>query len=73
MSKENTKDRLDEDLQESFPFLDEMAETEVTGMNRNPKGAGIIAFGKIAKNCSISIKTPDQDTQFCIRGWLIVQ
>ncbi len=40
MSKENTKDRLDEDLQESFPFLDEMAETEVTGMNRNPKRAG---------------------------------
>jgi len=34
------KDELDEDLQESFPFLDEMAETEVTGMNRNPKGAG---------------------------------
>ena len=33
-------DKLDEDLQESFPFLDEMAETEVTGMNRNPKGAG---------------------------------
>jgi hypothetical protein len=34
------KDELDEDLQESFPFLDEMAETEVTGMNRNPKRAG---------------------------------
>ncbi|MFC1712820.1 hypothetical protein ACFL6S_04075 [Candidatus Poribacteria bacterium] len=34
------KYELDEDLQESFPFLDEMAETEVTGMNRNPKRAG---------------------------------
>ncbi len=34
------KDELDEDLQESFPFLDEMAKTEVTGMNRNPKRAG---------------------------------
>jgi hypothetical protein len=34
------KDELDEDLQESFPFLDEMAKTEVTGMNRNPRGAG---------------------------------
>jgi hypothetical protein len=34
------KDELDKDLQESFPFLDEMPETEVTGMNRNPKGAG---------------------------------
>ena len=34
------KDELDEDLQESFPFLDEMAKTEVTGMNRNPNGAG---------------------------------
>ena len=33
-------DELYQDLQESFPFLDEMAETEVTGMNRNPKEAG---------------------------------
>ena len=34
------KDELDEDLQESFSFLAEMAETKVTGMNRNPNGAG---------------------------------
>jgi len=33
------KDELDEDLQESFPFLDEMAETEVAATDRNPKGA----------------------------------
>ncbi len=33
-------DKLDEDLQETFPFLDDMAETEVAGMNRNQKGAG---------------------------------
>lgn len=31
---------MDEDLQESFSFPGEMAGTEVTGMNRNPKGAG---------------------------------
>jgi hypothetical protein len=29
-----------EDLQESVPFLDEMAETEVTSSDRNPKAAG---------------------------------
>ena len=34
------KDELDEDLQESFPFLDEMAETEEVASDRNPKGAG---------------------------------
>ena len=34
------KDELDEDLQESFPFLDEMAKTEVICTNRNPRGAG---------------------------------
>ena len=35
------KDELDEDLQETFPFLDEMAETEVAAWdNRNPNGAG---------------------------------
>jgi hypothetical protein len=30
-------DELDEDLQESFPFLNEMAETEVVASDRNPK------------------------------------
>ena len=34
------KDELDEYLQESFPFLDEMAETEVVTSDRNPNGAG---------------------------------
>ena len=34
------RDKLDEDLQESFPFLDEMAETELIASDRNPKGAG---------------------------------
>ena len=34
------KDELDKDLQESFPFLDEMAETEVAATDRNPNGAG---------------------------------
>ncbi len=34
------KDELDEDLQESFPFLDEMAETKEVASDRNPKGAG---------------------------------
>ncbi len=34
------KDELDEDLQESFPFLDEMAETEEVASDRNPNGAG---------------------------------
>ena len=34
------KDELDEDLQESFPFLNEMAETEVAASDRNPNGAG---------------------------------
>ena len=33
-------DELYEDLQESFPFLDEMAETEVAATDRNPNGAG---------------------------------
>ena len=33
-------DELDEDLQENFPFLDEMAETEVAATDRNPNGAG---------------------------------
>jgi hypothetical protein len=33
-------DELDEDLQESFPFLDKMAETELIASDRNPKGAG---------------------------------
>ena len=33
-------DELDEDLQESFPFLDEMAETELIASDRNPRGAG---------------------------------
>ena len=31
---------MDEDLQESFPFLNEMAETEVAASDRNPNGAG---------------------------------
>ena len=34
------KDELDEGLQESFPFLDEMAENEVMAFDRNLKGAG---------------------------------
>jgi len=34
------KDELNEDLQESFPFLDEMAESEVVESDRNPNGAG---------------------------------
>lgn len=34
------KDELNEDLQESFPFLDEMAESEVVESYRNPNGAG---------------------------------
>ena len=34
------KDELDKDLQESFPFLDEMSETEVAVSDRNPYGAG---------------------------------
>ncbi|MFC1717841.1 hypothetical protein ACFL6S_29545 [Candidatus Poribacteria bacterium] len=34
------KDELDEDLQESFSFLNEMAEIEVTASDRNPNGAG---------------------------------
>jgi len=34
------KDLVDRDLQESFPFLDEMAETQVVASDRNPKGAG---------------------------------
>ena len=31
---------LDEDLQETFSFLDDMAETEVAASDRNPNGAG---------------------------------
>jgi hypothetical protein len=31
------KDELEEDLQESFPLLDEMSETEEVASNRNPK------------------------------------
>ena len=34
------KDEVDRDFQESFPFLDEMAETEVAASDRNPKRAG---------------------------------
>ena len=34
------KDERNENLQESFPFLDEMVETEVIGMDRNPRRAG---------------------------------
>jgi len=34
------KDELDEDPQESFPFPDDMAETEVVASDRNPNGAG---------------------------------
>ena len=34
------KDELDEDLQETFPFLDEMAETEGVASDRNPNGSG---------------------------------
>ena len=34
------KDELDKDLQETFPFLDEIAETEMAASDRNPKGAG---------------------------------
>lgn len=33
------KDELDEDLQESFPFLNEMAEAEMAASDRNPNGA----------------------------------
>lgn len=34
------KDELDEDLQETFPFLDEVAGTKELASDRNPKGAG---------------------------------
>ncbi len=33
-------DELNQDLQESFPFLGDMAETDVTAFDRNPNGAG---------------------------------
>jgi len=31
---------LNQDLQESFPFLDDMAETEMAASDRNPNEAG---------------------------------
>jgi hypothetical protein len=34
------KDELNQDLQESFPFLDYMSETEASATDRNSKGAG---------------------------------
>jgi len=36
------RDELDEDLQETFPFLDDMAETEVVDSDRNPIGIGFL-------------------------------